>query len=202
MKLEAEIKAIKIPENFANQFDFRTIFSEELFNVRRRIVADALQGRAADGSPLKPYSRSYEEAIDSGLIQGKAPGNHTPNLTATGTLLRSMTLTPGEGSNANFEMRMFFDGRHPGTIRVKDSTANRKRAKAGLGKLGGISRAAQRYTVHGSGADQPNAAIAAAQYRLGRTGWMSFSKEKDIKRITARVKKELERAAKELFKGL
>lgn len=164
------------------------IMKEELLNTRARIVSDTVAGRQAEGGSLKPYSASYIKAIDSGTVAGKAPGNHTPNLTATGTLMRSIVIEQGD---TPFEVRAFFQGSHPPARRVFSAGAQRKQKKAGIApksyqgqtvKLG-RSRGGRRGR---SGGDTQNAVIAQGQYDMGRIGWFTFAK-KDIERIQKRV---------------
>jgi hypothetical protein len=199
IKISAEIPQIKI--DTAALPNLQTILAEEMLNVRARLIADTQAGRTADGGALKPYSSSYIKAIDSGRIFGKAPGAHTPNLTATGELMRAtgMPITPIQNG---VEMR--FSGSHAPKRTVSHEGAAKKR------KLGGIvervngrsaSRAAKpsRPRTASSSRSVPKALIAAAQYTMGRTGWFSFS-EKDRTRIATRIRTELGNLAKNLFK--
>ena len=201
MKYEISFPKLQINDDIARQIDLEKILGQEMESVRTRIVRDTTQGRAADGSGLKPYSASYKQAIDSGKVAGKAPGNHTPNLTATQTLLRSFVIRVIKGG-----VEMTFQGSHPPARRVSNEGAARKRKaggvtdttirrkKTGVRKGGSFSkpRAAR------SGGDTPNATIAQAQYDQGRRGWMSFSND-DLNRIAKRVGDEIDKAIKTLF---
>lgn len=120
-------------------FDPIKFLEAEALNVRNRIVKDSVAGKTAEGGPLKPYSNSYKDAIDSGGIAGKAPGDHRVNLTQTGTLLRSIQTRV----NGQF-VEIFFEGSHPPARRVSRKGAKDKREKVqklrsalALGRLGG-----------------------------------------------------------------
>jgi hypothetical protein len=120
-----ELQVPKLSTDLGAELDLPKLLEQEMLNVRARIAADTVAGKTADGGGLKPYSRSYIEAIDTGRIKGKAPGNHTPNLTATGQLLRSMQI-----ETSGNEVRMFFQGSHSKPERVKKEHAKRKREAA------------------------------------------------------------------------
>lgn len=112
--------------------NLQQILEQEMLNVRARLIADTQAGKTADGGSLKAYSRRYIEEIDSGYIPGKAPGSHTPNLTATGELMRSLQIESGEN-----EVRLFFSGTHSKRQKVSDKHAAKKR-KAAVKKHEGL----------------------------------------------------------------
>lgn len=201
MKYEISFPKLNITPDISKEIPLEKILAEEMESVRTRIVMDTTAGRRADGGGLKPYKPSYIEAIDSGRVAGKAPGSHTPNLTATQTLLRSFVIRLIRGG-----AEMTFEGTHPPARRVSAEGAARKRKKAGIvdttirRKKTGVRKggSATPKRAGGSGGDVPNATIAQAQYRMGRTGWMSFSNA-DLDRIAKRVGDEIDKAIKTLF---
>lgn len=221
MKYSIEFPKLKISTELAKEIPLEKILEEEIETVRTRIVQSTTGGKTADGGGLKPYKPSYIKQIDSGKIAGKAPGNHTPNLTATQTLLRSFAVRKIKGG-----VEMSFEGTHAPARKVSDDGAARKRKKAqGLGDTNRPKSAKQSSKVASQksnatkgarigkakkappaaasnagkgGRDVPNAVIAAAQYKMGRTGWMAFSKS-DLERIAKRVSDEIDKAIKTLF---
>lgn len=124
-KFTVEITGIPNLKGMLDELNLQQIFEQEMLAVRDRLIADTQAGKTAEGGALKPYSRSYIEQIDSGSIFGKAPGSHTPNLTATGELLRSLQIESGEN-----EVRMFFDGSHAPREKVSKEHAEKKRKNA------------------------------------------------------------------------
>lgn len=188
IKFSFEIPIIKLDTQLP---DLTKVLEEEMLNTRARLIADTTRGQRADGGGIKPYSRTYTELIDSGYIFGKSPGNHTPNLTATGELLRSLVVT-----SASNTATLAFQGTHAPTKLVSHKHAEKKRAVGGIVRTarnhGYIQRKLQGLSQKrgGSGSQQTNAQIAQDQYAMGRTGWISFA-QKDIDRITARIKAEL-----------
>lgn len=50
------------------------------------------------------------------------------------------------------------------------------------------------------GGDVPNAAIAQSQYDMGRTGWMAFSRKKDVERIQQALRLRIDQIKSQLFK--
>jgi len=189
--LDKVIEKIKLPE----------ILNQEMLNTRARIIQDTVAGKTADGGGLKPYSRSYIEEIDSGYVPGKAPGNHTPNLTATGQLLRSFVIEAKD-----LVVTMFFQGTHSRPGRTDHASAKRKRKRAekggatlqhkgnrpaktsaiGAAKPQGGGKVVKGKRASRGGGDTQNAVIAKGQYEMGRSGWMAFSRQ-DIDRINKRV---------------
>jgi len=107
------------------KLDLPKFVQQEGMNIRVRIISDTTRGVAANGGGLKPYSAPYKDQIDAGRVAGKAPGNHTPNVTATGTLLRSLQVkaTP-EGAE------IVFEGTHPPARKVSKAGAKAKVSKA------------------------------------------------------------------------
>lgn len=190
---------LQLTKSLAEAINLPTIFKEEMLNVRARLIADTQSGKDAEGGGLKPYSRSYTEAIDSGRVFGKAPGNHTPNLTATGQLMRAMQIEA-----SGLEVKMFFQGTHSKSKRVGEKTAKKKRKDAekaghelhtrsnrgisGGGKSLGTGK--KRGSGGGGGGDVPNASIARFQYEMGRDGWFQFA-DRDIDRILKRIQDAL-----------
>lgn len=135
MKLILDVSKFKLPPDFLKSYEqeLTQALNQEMQKVRARIIASNTAGQQAEGGGLKPYSSSYKAAIDSGRVAGKAPGNHTPNLTATGTLHRSMKIEPGDQPT---EVRMFFEGTHPPARKVKNpgnrvKQVNKRRAARG-----------------------------------------------------------------------
>lgn len=186
---------VRIDTDVLKKAELPKVLQREMLTTRTEIIAATLKGQQADGGGLKPYSLSYKEAIDSGHIAGKAPGSHTPNLTATGELLRSMSIT-----NTPDGAEMTFQGTHAPARRVSAAGAARKR-KAGaitstsLRGKGSVKSGGggTRRRSSGGGASVPNATIAQAQYSQGRTGWMAFS-AKAIQRIENAVGDAIARA--------
>lgn len=204
MKFEIDLTG-KLPDltNIEQKIGLPKLMEQEMLNTRARIIADTTAGKTAEGGGLKPYSRSYIEAIDSGTVEGKAPGNHTVNLTATGQLLRSFVIEA-----QGLIVHMFFFGTHFKAKAVSHKHAEKKRknaTKAGhvlqhkgnrpaqptggtknqAVKLGSVKGSKKR-GGGGGGGDTQNAIIAKSQYEMGRGGWMAFSKA-DIERINKRV---------------
>ncbi len=227
MQIKIEVPKFRVNAAALGKLDMPKILQQEALNVRARIVADTTAGRKAEGGGLKPYSASYKAAIDSGSVAGKSPGNHTVNLTATGTLLRSLQVRAIEGG-----AEIAFEGTHPPARRVSSAGAQRKRKTAekaraaqGLGPLGGHVRNATQSAApaeraksarirgkhvggdggkktgprraRGGGGDVANAVIAKAQYDMGRDGWFTISK-KDVDGIVARLSKRIDEILKSL----
>ncbi|WZO97303.1 hypothetical protein EP7_004328 [Isosphaeraceae bacterium EP7] len=205
MKFSLDLSALPIDPDFLKRHEqeFRKLLDQEMLKTRARIIASDTAGQQAEGGGLKPYSSSYRAAIDKGQVAGKEPGNHTPNLTATGVLHRSLTIEQGSGLG---EVRMFFNGSHPPRQKVQHpqkrvKAAHKRREKQGLaplaphkharaakgaGKtLGKGAAPAKRRSGGGRGSTQ-NAVIAQAQYDMGRTGWFTFSTE-DLERIQRKL---------------
>jgi hypothetical protein len=187
----------KLPDltNMIGDINLPKIMNEEMQAIRADIISESLAGRTADGGALKPYSRSYIEAIDSGYIEGKSPGNHTVNLTATGQLLRSLVVEA-----QGMLVKLFFYGSHSKPNRVSHEHADKKRTQAtdkghviqhhgnrptpqvnelravtGKGKiLNGKSRKGKK-KQGGGGGDTQNAVIAKGQYAMGRSGWFQIA---------------------------
>src|SRR5262245_30762275 len=113
MKVTIQFPKIKLNADILKQAEIPKVLQQQMLTLRTDIVASTTAGKTVEGSGLKPYSESYKKAIDSGRIAGKAPGNHTPNLTATGQLLRSMNIT-----NTVDGAEMTFDGSHAPARRV------------------------------------------------------------------------------------
>lgn len=139
MRIKFDYPKIQLNADALSKLDPQKFIEQEGMNVRARIIADTTAGKKAEGGGLKPYSNSYKDQIDSGSVAGKAPGNHTPNLTATGTLMRSIQTRPIEDG-----VELFFDGTHPARRKVSKKGAEEKREKAQrmrsammLGRLGG-----------------------------------------------------------------
>lgn len=202
---------IKIPEidpQAIRKVNLQKICEEEMLATKRRIQADALAGRTADGGGMKGYSDAYKKQIDSGRLYGKTPGDHTPNLHAQRVLLYAGMAVEKLANGA----RMLFTGNHPPTKYVKSGTAKTKRQKTGFNRLkpaarlskaeklavghrsnvksaggSGGKRSSGSGKASGSRESLTNAEIAARQYELGRSGWFCFSRA-DIDRITARVR--------------
>lgn len=230
MQFTMKWDGVKLNAGAFSQPALDKLIKQELLNTRARLIADTQAGNQANGGALKPYSMMYRVMIDSGRVQGKAPGNHQVNLTATGVLLRSLQIEKNDKGAL-----LFFDGSHPPSRGVSDKGALAKRkkaqnkrsatllgrapkpvtvkaAKAGktlspLRPTGGSTRplkalAADAKRIRkgtGGGGDIRNAAIAQFQYDIGRTGWMSFSRSKDLPRISAAVLKFINESAKKMI---
>lgn len=216
MKFTLDFKPLQLDEQIVKKMKLDELLNKEMLNTRDRIIKDTVAGRTADGGALKEYSKSYKDAIDSGKIAGKAPGNHTVNLTATGVLMRSFKVIAESASSVAAGVRMFFDGRHPVARGVSASGARRKRnaaIKSGaikgevqtgkLRKSGGVRKSSVTGARKSKGAgarDTSNAAIAQSQYDMGRTGWMQFSKV-DVERINKAVLTRIDQIKAQLFKA-
>lgn len=199
MKVTIEFPKIRIDADILKKANIPKVLQQEMLNVRAEIIEKTTAGQQANGGGLKPYSASYKDAIDSGRIAGKAPGNHTPNLTATGELMRSMTI-----ANTPDGAEMTFRGSHAPRRPVSAAGAARKQKAAGVqstklrgkGAVKAAGGGAARRKGSG-GSSVPNATIARAQYSQGRTGWFQIS-DKRVEKVKEAVRAAVQAALKNL----
>lgn len=90
------------------KLDFPKFAEIELSNTRARMRQELEKGRNPNNEGFREYSASYKKQIDAGNVRGKAPGNHTVTLRATGRMLNSL-----ETKQTQNGAQLFFLGQHP-----------------------------------------------------------------------------------------
>lgn len=177
------------------QQQLEKVLQEEMLITRNRVVDDAVNGhKGADGGSLRPYSRTYTNAILAGAVHGydgTKKSSTATDLKISGLFWRSFQTTPITGGA---EMR--FVGSHPlGQTKTAGSNRRSTDRKTGSGKLGLGGRLASK--SRGNAGSISNSELAAKLYSMGFTGWLSFGKA-DITRITTRVNKLMDSILKKL----
>lgn len=178
MSFEIELEDLDIdPSKFLPEREITKIANQELSNTIVRLGTQIERGKDANGKPLKKYSRSYQEAIKAGdvIANGVAKQPGPTNLTISGTLIRSRTVTNLRGgAESGFEGSM---------AKRTPKTDRRVKNKA----TGGKPKITQ------------NQQLANTLYKMGYVGWHEFGR-KDIKRIEKRFADEAEKAAGKAIK--
>jgi hypothetical protein len=106
------MKGLKIDTKLLDIKKYQKVIQQELENVNARLTANVQAGKDSKGGKLKPYSKSYRDAINAGNVRGKA--DTRVNLTQTGKMLRSKQIqeVPGGG-------KIVFTGGHSSGLSAK-----------------------------------------------------------------------------------
>lgn len=176
-----EIDQITINPEALTQDEFSKFAQRELANTLVRLRQN-VQGRGVDanGTPLKPYSAKYKEAISKGLVRS-FPGlvrktrPDVTSLTVSGDLWRSAKVVDiPEGGELSFH------GAHTGSV---ITLTNKRGQKTKQLK---ILRTTKKAIKQGRASLIPgslsNAALAKTLHDKGFTNWFQFGRE-DLTRI-------------------
>jgi hypothetical protein len=171
------LKAINLPK----------LAEEELRNALADMVNEAKGGKSVDGKAWPKYSESYEKAIHAGRIRGKANGDTTPNLRATGELWNSM-----QSKATNSGAELFPQGQHAPSRGVK-----RKVTKKGSIRYAKQKPRAKTKRTAAATRGASNAEIVSGLEK--KRPFFGLGK-KQLDRLETRISKELDKLLADLFK--